>query len=102
MRDYLIPTIENINNSLLSIQNDLKFTKKESPRVQAYIEVVDKQIFEFEGELRKVEQSITALYTENEKARTLRDLNLRRGKIIGRISLFLESLSNTDEILIGK
>jgi len=90
--DIPIPTIENINNSLLSIKNDLKFTKAESPRIQSYIDTIDNQYHQSETELRVIEQSITALYIENENARTLRDLNIRRGKIIGRVSLFLESL----------
>lgn len=86
-----IPTIQNINQSLESIKNDLKFTKIESPRIQSYIDTVDSQYHDVETELKKVEKSITALYIENEKARTLRDLNIRRGKVIGRVSLFMES-----------
>jgi len=89
--DNPIPTIQNINQSLESIKNDLKFTKIESPRIQSYIDTVDSQYHDVETELKKVEKSITALYIENEKARTLRDLNIRRGKVIGRVSLFMES-----------
>jgi hypothetical protein len=90
--DITIPTIANINQSLNNIKNDLKFTKAESPRIQAYIESVEGSYLEIESELKKIEKSITALYVEDEKARTLRDLNIRRGKVIGRISLFLESI----------
>ena len=93
-----IPTISNINNSLLSIKNDLKFTKAESPRIQSYIDTVDSQYHEIESELKKTEKSISALYLENEKARTIRDLNIRRGKIIGRVSLFLESVDQDVEL----
>ena len=92
-----IPTIQNINNSLQSIKNDLKFTKAESPRIQSYIESVESEYHNKETELKQVEKSITALYIENEKARTLRDLNIRRGKIIGRVSLFLESIEINEE-----
>lgn len=95
--DHSIPSVDNINKSLESIQQDLMLTRQESPRVQAYIETVNKQIHEVESDLSKIEASIAALYIENERARTLRDLNIRRGKIIGRISLFLESLSDTEE-----
>ncbi len=93
-----IPTIVNINQSLNNIKNDLKFTKAESPRIQAYIESVEASYHEIESELKKIEKSITALYIEDEKARTLRDLNIRRGKVIGRISLFLESIDTNVEI----
>lgn len=91
------PTVQNINNSLLNIKNDLKFTKAESPRIQSYIESIDRHYHEVETELKKAENSISALYVENEKARTLRDLNIRRGKIIGRVSLFLESIETDIE-----
>lgn len=87
-----IPTIRNINSSLLSIKNDLRFTKAESPRIQSYIEDIDSQYHKTETELKKIEKSISALYLDNEKARTLRDLNIRRGKVIGRVSLFMESI----------
>ena len=87
-----IPTIENINLSLANIKEDLKFTKAESPRIQSYIDSVETQYHSVETELNRIEKSISALYVENEKARTIRDLNLRRGKIIGRVSLFLESV----------
>lgn len=89
--DFPIPTIQNINSSLKNIKDDLRFTKAESPRIQSYIETVDSQYHEIETELKKIEKSISALYIESEKARTVRDLNIRRGKIIGRVSLFLES-----------
>lgn len=87
-----IPSIDSINQSLADIREDLKFTKAESPRIQSYIDTVETQYHSVETELKRVEKSISALYVENEKARTVRDLNLRRGKIIGRVSLFLESI----------
>ena len=88
-----IPSIESINISLARIKEDLKFTTAESPRIQSYIDSVESQYHSVESELKKIEKSISALYVENEKARTIRDLNLRRGKIIGRVSLFLESVT---------
>jgi energy-coupling factor transporter ATP-binding protein EcfA2 len=94
-----IPTIDDINGSLLMIRNDLKHTRAENPRIQSYIDTIDTQYSTSETELRKVEQSITALYIENEKARTVRDLNIRRGKVIGRVSLFLESLEKELETI---
>lgn len=91
-----IPTVNNINKSLENIKNDLKFTKAESPRIQTYIDTIESQYHSVETELKKNEKSISALYIENEQARTVRDLNIRRGKIIGRISLFLESVEGED------
>ncbi len=96
--DIPIPTIQNINSSLKNIKDDLRFTKAESPRIQSYIETVNSQYHEIETELKKTEKSISALYLESEKARTVRDLNIRRGKIIGRVSLFLESIEQDSDL----
>lgn len=95
--DSPLPSIQTINESLKNIKTDLRFTKAESPRIQSYIDSIDAQYHELETELKKIEKSISALYIEDEKARTLRDLNIRRGKIIGRVSLFLESTSTEVE-----
>lgn len=96
--DVAMQTIQNINQSLNNIKNDLKFTNEESPRIQAYIETVEGSYHEIESELKIIEKSITALYVEDEKAKTLRDLNIRRGKVIERISLFLERIDTDLEI----
>ncbi len=91
------PSVKQINDSLRQVREDLKSTKVESPRLQAYIESLRTQNDSIRTELRKIENSISLIYQENERAKTLRDLNIRRGKILGRISLFLESVGSAKE-----
>lgn len=90
--EIVSPSINAINQSLSNIKKDLKNTKRENPRLQSYIDSVNQQKYDVEFELRKIEKSIAVLYDSVEKAKTLRDLNIRRGKVIGRISLFLENV----------
>lgn len=87
------PTIEDIKSNLLEIRNDLKNTTQESPRVQTYLDSLDDSQIELQNQLEIAERGITALYNQKEKARTLRDLNIRRGRVIGRVSLFLENIN---------
>ncbi|MCB0382449.1 MAG: DUF3732 domain-containing protein [Psychroserpens sp.] len=87
-----IPTVEDIRSNLIEIRNDLKNTKQESPRVQTYLDNLDDSQVQLQNELEIIERGITALYNQKEKARTLRDLNIRRGRVIGRVSLFLENI----------
>lgn len=86
------PTIQNIKSNLLEIRNDLKNTTQESPRVQTYLDKLDDSQLEIQNKLEIAERGITALYKQKDKARTLRDLNIRRGRVIGRVSLFLENI----------
>ncbi len=87
------PTIVDIKNNLFEIRNDLKNTTQESPRVQAYLDSLDNSQIELQNQLEIIERGINALYNQKEKARTLRDLNIRRGRVIGRVSLFLENIN---------
>lgn len=91
-----IPSIEAINNSLSHLNRSLEETTREKPRLTIYLKELCEKGEELKEEITKTENAISALYTEQEKARKLRDLNLRRGKVIGRISLFLESIDFTE------
>ena len=91
------PSVSQINQALAQVRNDLKATRIESPRLQSYLETLNSESERIRFELQKVESSISSIYQENERARTLRDLNIRRGKILGRISLFLESVQQEVE-----
>lgn len=92
-----IPSVKDLNKSLLQLREDLQTTNIESPRLQSYIDTLKVEEDNVKTELRNVENSIASIYQENEQARTLRDLNIRRGKILGRISLFLESAQIIDD-----
>jgi hypothetical protein len=87
------PTIDDIKSNLLEIRNDLKNTTQESPRIQTYLDSLDDSQIELQNQLEIAERGINALYNQKEKARTLRDLNIRRGRVIGRVSLFLENIN---------
>ncbi len=91
--DVSNPTIEDIKSNLLEIRNDLKNTTQESPRVQTYLDGLDDSQIKLQNQLEIAERGITALYNQKDKARTLRDLNIRRGRVIGRVSLFLENIN---------
>lgn len=92
-----IPTVQELNNSLLQLREDLETTSVESPRLQSYMDSLKGEEDKVKIELKNIENSIASIYQENERAKTLRDLNIRRGKILGRISLFLESSRVIDD-----
>lgn len=92
-----IPSIQAINASLLHLNRSLEETAREKPRLNKYLQELSVKGDALKEEILKIENAISALYTEQENARRLRDLNLRRGKVIGRISLFLESVDFTED-----
>lgn len=92
-----IPSIEAIHASLSHLNRSLEETAREKPRLNKYLQELSMKGDTLKEEILKIENAISALYTEQENARKLRDLNLRRGKVIGRISLFLESIDFTED-----
>lgn len=92
-----LPSISAINKSLKDLNLNLNETVREKPRLIKYLDTLRKQREEFKEKILRTENSINALYQEQSEARRLRDLNLRRGKVIGRISLFLESLDLSED-----
>ncbi|WP_319089433.1 DUF3732 domain-containing protein [Aliarcobacter skirrowii] len=46
------------------------------------------------SEIKNIETSIGHIYKENEELNKLKNLNIRKGKVIGRISLFFESIKS--------
>jgi len=90
-----IPSISAIQESLSKLNKSLDETTREKPKLNKYLDSLIVESKELKESILKTENGISALYTEHENARRLRDLNLRRGKVIGRISLFLESIDFT-------
>ncbi|SBV91104.1 conserved hypothetical protein [uncultured Dysgonomonas sp.] len=97
-----IPQISSINASLQKLKQNLEETSREKPRLNEYLQGLKNSSEKLKEEIAKAENAITALYEEQENARRLRDLNLRRGKVIGRISLFLESLDLSEDKSLDK
>ncbi|MVM39213.1 DUF3732 domain-containing protein [Spirosoma sp. HMF3257] len=86
-----IPIIEQIERSLLSLQNNLEFTKKEQPKLKQYIDNLYRHRTDLNTQLQEFEKNISAIYKERGEAQRLKDLNVRKGRVLGRISLYLES-----------
>lgn len=92
-----IPTIKLMHDSLEKLKNNLEVTTKERPRLREYINELKKQKMEIQNNIRKNKQAITAIYKEQEATKKFKELNIRKGHVIGRISLFLESVDLTDD-----
>lgn len=88
----ITPTIEAINNSLKSLLNGLQFTEQEKPKIQRILIELENKKNEKIDEIKTIESSITHIYKQNEELNKLKNLNIKKGKVIGRISLFFDSV----------
>jgi hypothetical protein len=82
---------------LAELNRNLETTIAQNPRLSEYTGTLSKQRDDIKASLGMLNTSINGIYREQEEASRLRDLNLRRGKSIGRVSLFLESFRLVEE-----
>lgn len=86
-----VPGANQINNALEKLNASLISSNRESPRLRGYLEKLISERAEIKDELRSINRQISAIYQEQSELRNIRDLHIRRGKVIGRIELFIES-----------
>lgn len=92
-----IPSIAAINKSLAELTENLTTTIAEKPKLGQYIQRLDLEQDNLKKQIEIRHNGIKTIYIEQEQALKQKDLNLRRGKTIGKISLFLESFKAVEE-----
>lgn len=93
-----IPGVSSINRSLQRVRGNLDAAVKEQPRLREYIEKLQLEQEELFQAIQNLMQEIDGALREREAAKQIRDLNVRRSRIVGRISLWLESVNMEDNI----
>ncbi|SER91039.1 AAA family ATPase [Salisediminibacterium halotolerans] len=91
-----LPTITELNNSLEDVKSSLENTLKERPRLQEYIEELEEKKDNIKNYINQVNDLIDGIYKDRAYAEKQNDLYQRRERVIGRVSLWLESLSIED------
>jgi hypothetical protein len=91
-----VPSVAAMNRTLDHVKSNLASTSRERPRLRSYINQLETEQSNIRQQIREKNQAIDALIKEEREASRLKDLNIRRGRVIGRISLWLESTSLTD------
>lgn len=92
-----IPSITAINKSLADLSENLTTTIAERPKLGQYVQRLNLEQENLRKQIEIRQNGIKSIYLEQEEASKQKDLNLRRGKTIGKISLFLESFKAVEE-----
>ena len=97
-----VPHANSINHALEQLSKNLEFTERERPKLRDYIGNMEKEREEIHQKLREKNEAIDSILKEKNVALQLRDLNVRRGRVVGRISLWIESVNVTDDSSVLK
>jgi hypothetical protein len=94
-----LPSISAINSSLVNLRNNLKMVDRERPRLREYIDGLQVEREEMRHKIAEKEFTLSSIKSELDESQRIRDRNARAARIIGRISLFIESQTPSSENL---
>lgn len=92
-----LPSVEMMKASIISLDKSIENVTREQPKLRKFISDLEKEREKKREEIRALEMEIDGLYKQEDEKERLRDINARRGKVIGRISLWIESVENDIE-----
>ncbi len=95
--DNIPVTTQSVRRSLEKLDKDLQGVEKESPRLREYIQSLTVKRDQIRQNIKEKEETIRAIQDEQENALQLRDSNVRAARVVGRISLYLDTVHFVDE-----
>lgn len=92
-----LPSVEMIKASIVNLDKSIANVTREQPKLRAFISDLEREREKKQEEIKALEAEIDGLYQQESERARLRDINARRGKVVGRISLWVESVENDTE-----
>jgi len=92
-----IPKVSEIIESLHQLNDDLATVERERPRLREYINSLKTERENIRQQIAEKDFSLQALIAEQEAAQGLRDTNARIARVVGRVSLYLDTVKMVDE-----
>ena len=92
-----LPSVEMIKTSIINLDKSIANVTREQPKLRAFISDLEQEREKKQEEIKALEAEIDGLYQQEDERARLRDINARRGKVVGRISLWIESVENDTE-----
>lgn len=92
-----LPSVEMIKASIVNLDKSIANVTREQPKLRAFISDLEREREKKQEEIKALEAEIDGLYQQESERARLRDINARRGKVVGRISLWVESVANDTE-----
>lgn len=92
--EHPLPSIEMIKASIANLDKSISNVTRKQPKLRSFISELEKERQKKLEEIRGLQAEIDGLYQQEDENTQLRDINIQRGKVIGRISIWIESVEN--------
>lgn len=91
------PSILDLRESISELETQIRSVEERSPQMEQVVLTLKSRLAEVQGKLKENRESLEALQASNQRLQKLRDRSNRRAHILGRISLYLESLPHLED-----
>jgi hypothetical protein len=91
-QDLAPPEVEQIKTALAHVSNRLDAVSRAAPQVQKAIGQLESRLADIRASLGKNRAEMEAVRTSNERLQRMHDLASRQAHVLGRVSLYLESM----------
>ncbi|HEY8909250.1 MAG TPA: DUF3732 domain-containing protein [Desulfosporosinus sp.] len=92
-----LPNVEAIKTAIKNLDVNIESVTREKPKLRKYIDQLEAESQTLRENEKRLKTEIDSIFTQNKDVISLRDLNTKRAKIVGRISLWLESVDLNDD-----
>jgi len=83
---------DSIRDSLRSLDTKIGEVSKDRPSIRRYVDGLEEKRRVIANHIREVKAEIEGVYEQKVEAQSVKDLNSRQAQVVGRISLWLESV----------
>ncbi len=90
--EAIAPSIQAVNDSLARLNTQVRHIEDRAPQMQAVVTTLEGKQADLKSRLRDNREKLEAIQRESERLQVYRDRNAKRAHILGRISLYLESV----------
>ncbi len=92
-----LPEIEMIKAAISNLDKNIESVTRERPKLRKFIDGLEQDRQKLREEIANIKAEIDGIYNQNKEAEKIKDLNSRRAKVAGRISLWVESVEKDTE-----
>ncbi|MBS3678961.1 DUF3732 domain-containing protein [Ornithinibacillus massiliensis] len=90
--------VSDINQSLNQISQELGTSKNEIPKVRKYLESLNDEINAIKNSIILIKDQINSIHSLEQSSNGIRNHSFSQSRVVGRISLFLDSVKLSNEI----
>lgn len=91
------PTVQQMRAAIEQLDEQVRAVDDSGPRMESVVRAIEQRIDALQERLRSNRAELNAIQVENARIQELRDQESRRAHVLGRVSLYLESVPQLED-----